>query len=208
MTNTTEGGAGRIGLLGRIAADFTSRAWVLIPIGIGINVVGGVVANLLRLPIFLDSIGTIMVGLLAGPWVAALTGLLTNLILGLVSNPVLIPFSVVNMAIGLAAGFLAYAGWFRSLWKVAVSGVVLTLVAVLVATPIRVLVFGGVTGHGYDVIFAYFLATGNSLMESVLTTGFIVEPIDKIISAFVAFFIARAIPMRYRPPKARRTLPE
>lgn len=35
---------------------------------------------LLKLPLFLDMIGTIVVACLSGPWVAALTGLLTNLL--------------------------------------------------------------------------------------------------------------------------------
>lgn len=181
---------------------------MLIPISIGINIVGGFFTNLLKLPVFLDTIGTIMVAVLAGPWVGALAGLLTNMVLGLVSSPTYLPFSAVNVAVGLAAGFLATHGWFRSYWKVAVSGLVITAVAVLVATPIRVLVFGGVTGHGSDVIFAYFLATGSSLMEAVFQKSAIVDPIDKIVSAYIAFFIAKAVPLRYRPSKARQTLPE
>ena len=57
------------GLFSRIASDFTTRAWVLIPIGVGINFVGGTLVNVLQLPVFLDTIGTILVALLAGPWV-------------------------------------------------------------------------------------------------------------------------------------------
>ena len=80
------------GFFSRIASDFTTRAWVLIPVGVGINFVGGTLVTVLKLPIFLDTIGTILVALLAGPWVAALTGLITNLVLG-VSDPTLIAFA-------------------------------------------------------------------------------------------------------------------
>ena len=38
----------------------------LIPIGIAVNVVGGQLAVLLKLPVFLDSIGTFVVGALCG----------------------------------------------------------------------------------------------------------------------------------------------
>jgi energy-coupling factor transport system substrate-specific component len=54
------------GFFSRIASDFTTRAWVLIPVGVGINFVGGTLVTVLKLPIFLDTIGTILVALLAG----------------------------------------------------------------------------------------------------------------------------------------------
>ena len=41
----------------------------------------------LRLPIYLDSIGTVLVGVLAGPWAGALTGLLSNLIWSILPIP-------------------------------------------------------------------------------------------------------------------------
>jgi len=54
---------------------------VLIPIAIAINIVlGQTVAAALKLPIYLDSIGTILVGAIAGPVPGMLTGLLANLI--------------------------------------------------------------------------------------------------------------------------------
>ena len=47
---------------------------------IAINVVLGSLTVALRLPLYLDSIGTILVGALAGPWAGALTGVLSNLL--------------------------------------------------------------------------------------------------------------------------------
>ena len=45
------------------------------PVAIAINIVlGYTVQNVLKLPIYLDSIGTILVGVLAGPLAGALTG--------------------------------------------------------------------------------------------------------------------------------------
>ena len=54
---------------------------MLIPIAIAINIIlGQTVAAALKVPIYLDSIGTILVGVLAGPIAGALTGALANLI--------------------------------------------------------------------------------------------------------------------------------
>ena len=74
-----------------IKAQFSTKCLVLIPIAVGINLIGGTLCSALKLPLFLDMIGTIVVACLSGPWVAALTGLLTNLFLALVANPVYLP---------------------------------------------------------------------------------------------------------------------
>ena len=194
------------GFLSRIASDFTTRAWVLIPVGVGVNFVGGTLVTVLKLPIFLDTIGTILVALLAGPWVAALTGLITNLVLA-VSDPTLIAFAPVNVAIGLIAGFLALRGWFKTYPKIVLSGLIIMLTGAILSAPIVVLAFAGVQGSpGRSALTAFFLATGSNIWQSVFTTSVIVEVVDKLISVFVAVFVARAIPERYRPQKAQQTL--
>ncbi len=52
----------------RLSRQFSTRVIVLMPIAIAINIVlGFTVQTVLNLPIYLDSIGTILVGVLAGP---------------------------------------------------------------------------------------------------------------------------------------------
>ena len=58
-----------------LKAQFSTKSLVLIPIAVGINLIGGTLASTLKLPLFLDMIGTILSAALAGPWVAALVGL-------------------------------------------------------------------------------------------------------------------------------------
>src|SRR3990170_2248118 len=54
--------------LASISSQFDTRTVVLMPIAIAINIIlGATVANALKIPIYLDSIGTILVGVLAGP---------------------------------------------------------------------------------------------------------------------------------------------
>lgn len=132
--------------------QFSSQSLVLIVIAIAINMVGGQLISMLKLPIFLDSIGTLISAVLLGPVVGMLTGLLTNLLWGLLTDPIAAAFAPVAMVIGLVAGWLARAGWFRTLPKVVLSGVIITLAVTLVAVPIRTTLFGGVTGSGADLL--------------------------------------------------------
>ena len=99
---------------------FDTRTIVLIPIAIAINIVlGQTVGTALKIPIYLDSIGTILVGVLAGPVPGLVTGLLANLIWTYVlpapfHSDYAAPFAVVAAEIGFVSGVLGQLGWFRS----------------------------------------------------------------------------------------------
>ena len=191
-----------------ISAEFTTNTWVLIPVGAALGTAGGVFTQTLRLPIFLDALGTVLVAILAGPWPALVTGLLTNVLEGVVVNPTYFSYSPVNMAFGLVAGYLFLNGWAKSYVKLFVVGLAVALTAVITAAPITAFVFGGITGTGSSAVVAFFLATGNNILESVLATAFIFEPIDKVLTVYIAYFVARAIPDRYRPELAQDILPD
>jgi hypothetical protein len=103
-----------------INRQFDTRTIVLMPIAIAINIVlGQTVAAALKIPIYLDSIGTILVGALAGPIPGLLTGLLANLIWQYVLPPPFHsdfagPYAIVAAEIGLLAGVFGWLGFFRS----------------------------------------------------------------------------------------------
>ncbi|MDR2226403.1 MAG: ECF transporter S component [Providencia sp.] len=174
----------------------SSRTLTLIVFSIAINMIVGQLSSMLKLPIFLDSIGTIICALLAGPWAALTSGLLTNLLWGLLSGPIAAAFAPVAMMIGLSAGLLARAGGFRTLPRVILSGVVITFALMIVAVPIRTYLFGGTTGSGADFFVAYFHAVGDNLLESVAITVLGANIADKIISALVAWLLVRQLPER------------
>jgi uncharacterized membrane protein YidH (DUF202 family) len=103
-----------------ITSQFDTRTIVLIPIAIAINIIlGQTVSAALKVPVYLDSIGTILVGVLAGPIAGALTGGLANLIWTYVlpapfHSDYAAPFFIVAVEIGLLAGIFGRLGFFRS----------------------------------------------------------------------------------------------
>lgn len=191
-----------------VSSQFTTNTWVMIPVGAALGTAGGVFTQTLRLPLFLDALGTVLIALLAGPWPALVTGLFTNILEGIIINPVYFTYSPVNMAFGLVAGYLALRGWAKTYAKLFGMGLAVAATAVVTAAPITAFVFGGVTGAGTDAAVAFFLATGQNVLTSVLATDFIFEPIDKVLTVFISYFIAMNIPERYRPAKAQDILPE
>lgn len=111
-------GAVLLAIIGRRSRDFTTAVLTLMPVAIAINIAVGSIAVALRLPIYLDSIGTVLVGALAGPWAGALTGILSNLIWSILpipggAGPTAAFFAPVAGVIGLMAGFWAGRGVFQ-----------------------------------------------------------------------------------------------
>ena len=121
-------------MLEKIKNNFNTQTWVLIPIAIAINIAIGQIVLLLKLPVFLDSIGTVLVAVLCGPWAGALTGALSNVIWGIAIDPGALPWWPVAAMIGYMAGRMAGWGFFKSWWKVVVTGFVVALTAAIVST--------------------------------------------------------------------------
>ena len=138
------------GRLASIEGQFTTRTFALMPVAIALNIVlGGAVANAIKLPIYLDSIGTILVGVLCGPIAGALTGGVTNLLWSYVIPPPFqsasaAGFAVTAVVIGLIAGIVGRAGLLRPRPN----------------RPTRDLVVGGALTVGLILILSYLAVLG------------------------------------------------
>ena len=71
-----------------------------------INILGGTIALLLRLPVYLDSIGTVLAAALFGPAAGLVPGLISGLISGMTSDVYAFYYIPVQLVIGLVAGLV------------------------------------------------------------------------------------------------------
>lgn len=189
--------SGKASFAQKLKDQFSTKSLVLIPIAVGINLIGGTLCSMLKLPLFLDTIGTLVVACLSGPWVAALTGLLTNVFLAIVANPVNFPYAVVSVLVGLTAGYMARAGFFNKKSGVVAVWIAVTLVNAVSASLITSFVFGGATGiNGTSVVTAAFVVALQDVLLSVFSSAILENLLDKGISVIIAYTIWRKIPRR------------
>lgn len=172
----------------------STHGMILAAFGIVINIVLGTVVQSLQIPLlFLDTIGTIFIGAILGPLAGAVTGGLTNIIQGLITNPKDIPFAIVNIVVGLIVGFIAKKYKFN--FKVAtITGLILSVVAPLIGTPIAVFIYGGLTGGGTDIIFAWLLASGQEIFTAAFIPRITGNLIDKIASCILVAVLIQKLP--------------
>ena len=176
--------------------DFSLMALVLIPVGVSINVVGYQMSQILKLPVFIDQIGTILVSMITGPWVGMVTGLLGNVVNGMI-YPTAFGFAIVSMSIGFVSGFLSRWRWYSNIVGVVIGCALLNVVSSVSAAIVTVFMFGGVTGAGIDLLTAAFVASGQALWNSVLTTNVISGTVNTIVNFAIAWIIVRRIPDRF-----------
>lgn len=166
----------------------------VVPVAAALNIVGGQINTVLKLPTFLDMIGTMVAAVILGPWWGALVGVITNVVSSFISGPIGLPFAVCNVAGALVWGYANIWGWMRKSWSFFLVNVLVAFVVSLFAVPIYVFIFGGATGHFADVMTAAFLGMGQNLIVSVFSSNILVSLADKIISGYVGLAIIEALP--------------
>ena len=181
---------------------FDTRTIVLIPIAIAINIVlGQTVGAVLKVPVYLDSIGTILVGVLAGPIPGLVTGLLANLIWGYVlpapfHSDFAAPFAIVAAEIGLFAGILGQIGGFRSRPNT-------DLGRLLIGALVVVVVLGGIGYYGFLPFYAgadfTFFGDTSTASPFFVALGYVIGIgiIAAMIGLIVLLFVRRDVGVAY-----------
>ncbi|MDO8914999.1 MAG: ECF transporter S component [Coriobacteriia bacterium] len=174
------------------------RLWlVLVPVGVGLNIVGGLLNTTLKLPLFLDTIGTMLVAVILGPWIGALTGGLSNVIMA-IQNPQDMFFAIVNILVGIITGYTALAFGYRKWFAPLIAGLGTAVAASIVGPLIGTYIYGGLTGGVLDVAVAGLLKSGQDLFSAVFFSRVGPNLADKVLSAFLVFGVVMALPASFR----------
>lgn len=119
-----------------------------------INIVGGQIALLLRLPIYLDSIGTILVAALFGPFYGLIPGLLSGILNGITIDIYSLYFMPVQLITGVMAGFIFQTSYSKK-FKLPIGAMIITVPGTIVGSCISAFLFGGVV-HRDEELVAWF----------------------------------------------------
>ncbi len=162
-----------------------------------LNVGVSSLVHLLKLPIYLDSVGTILASVLIGPLEGAAAGVLALLIISLTVVPTAIAYCATAIAIAFCSSFFTRFKYLATMRASILGGVLLGVIAALLSVPVTVYVFHGASLVGADVVTAFFhRVTDRSLLESVFLGGLSTDSIDKVATSLLCFFLIKAMPVR------------
>ena len=148
-------------------------------VAVAMNIVLGIITSALGIPLYLDTLGTVLSAAILGPVPGIIVGALSNIITGLIYSVSDIPFCLVNMAVGLIVGLVAKK-WKFGIVPAVITGIALSFICPAIGTPIGIYVYGGKT-----IFQASFLRNVASNL------------IDKIGTCIIGCLLIKAMPMRF-----------
>lgn len=175
----------------------TSFQICLIAMAVCLNVAGAQIALMLRLPILLDSTGSILTGALMGPWFGLIPSLLSGITLGMTVDIYSLYFSPAGMLVGFMAGLLFrhYTVMKSRLWWQAAF---VTLPSAVLSALICYGLFGGVTSSGSAILVQILGRTPVGLFFSTLLVQLAIEWLDRGIGLFLVICVVQAMPSELR----------
>ncbi len=166
---------------------------------IAINIVLGLITSWLKLPLYLDTIGTVFIAIYFGPWYGATVGGATNVLTSLLGGGLAsMPFMLVSIVIGLVVGF-TFRKVKLTFTSALVVGLVLSIVAPLIGTPIGIAVYGGLTGTVSDVLVVFLKQSGTSIFAASFIAKIGNNLLDKIGTLLIIYFVIKNLPGDLKP---------
>lgn len=170
---------------------------IFIGLAIAINLIGGFIALTLKLPIYLDTIGTILVSVMFGPVGGAMAGGLTSIVNGITFDPISFYFIPVQIVLGLVTGVLVKEKKFCG-FKTILQVALITVISSSVSSVIAAFVFNGVTSSGSSILVAVLKNSGISIVTAVFSTQIFTDLLDKAISFAVVFATIKIMPFNMK----------
>jgi energy-coupling factor transport system substrate-specific component len=168
----------------------------LIVVCAGLNLGIGFIVATIKLPFYLDSIGTVLATMLGGVWAGIACGILAVLV-GSAYSPTLWAYAGTAISIAIYVSVVRRGGYLQKPLPTILYGLGLGVVTAIVSAPVTTYIWKGVSLSGADALTAFFSATGETLVNSVVLGGLSTDPIDKLVTSLVVFALVRRLPQKW-----------
>ena len=165
-------------------------------VAVAMNIVLGIITSALGIPLYLDTLGTVLSAAILGPVPGIIVGALSNIITGLIYSVSDIPFCLVNMAVGLIVGLVAKK-WKFGIVPAVITGIALSFICPAIGTPIGIYVYGGLNGSVSDMLVMSLVQGGKTIFQASFLRNVASNLIDKIGTCIIGCLLIKAMPMRF-----------
>ena len=164
----------------------------MIAFAICINFIGGQIALFLKLPIYLDSIGTVFVAATLGPFYGMLPNLLSGLLMGMTVDIYSLYYAPVGIILGFVTG-LVYRKYQPKKGWILLAAAVITIPSTILSSCITAFLFGGITSSGSTILVQLLARTPLGMVGSCFVVQFITDYIDRVLCLAVSAVLITAL---------------
>ena len=154
-------------------------------VAVAMNIVLGIITSALGIPLYLDTLGTVLSAAILGPVPGIIVGALSNIITGLI-------YSVSDIPLGLVA-----KKWKFGIIPAIITGVALSFICPAIGTPIGIYVYGGLNGSVSDMLVMSLVQGGKTIFQASFLRNVASNLIDKIGTCIIGYLLIKAMPMRF-----------
>lgn len=154
-----------------------------------IDYLGKIFSVSCQLPLWLDSVGTVLTAYVLGPVSGAIVGATNNILYGM-QEPVAYIYSITSISIGVLVGIFARRRFFDSIFLTTSLSVLVTTVTVVISTVLNFVFYNGMTGNIWgDGVIGYMTEKGYSPLLCYIAGEFYVDFMDKLLSLYFLYFV-------------------
>ena len=150
-------------------------------------------SHALNLPLFMDTIGTLVSTALLGFWPGAVTAVTTHVVLealrGITGSNSNLVWVICSFSSVITLALLIRYGMFETILHAVAATICIALINSISGALVAVLFFSGLTVHPVDYIVTAFLSLGQSLLSSAFWARIPINLIDKGIAVFITFWL-------------------
>ena len=160
-----------------------------------LNIAGANIALLLRIPLYLDTLGTFLSAMLFGPFYGMIPGLLSGLLTGFTTDIYSLFYIPVQLVTALAAGFLFYEKSFKTgKYRILLFAAAVTVPGTIVSASITAFLFGGITSSGSSILVQLLHHTGLNLTASVFCVQLLTDYLDRAVMLCLSVLVLGVLP--------------
>ena len=171
------------------------RVILLSVLGILLNILGSAIASATGLPIYLDSIGTVLIAAMSGSLPGIAVGFFTNIFKIFTSDYSSIYYGAINVLIAIVTSSLSKRGFFKKIYSSFVVVLALALVGGGLGSVLTWFLFG-FANEGITASFALqiYELTSLPLFVSQFLADYSIDIIDKFITVTLVYITIKVLP--------------
>ncbi|GAA0736304.1 ECF transporter S component [Clostridium oceanicum] len=163
-------------------------------LGVALNIIGTLIAFSFKIPILMDSLGTVMISALIGPIYAVITGILSSLVSGITFDIYSLYFAPVQIFVGLLAGIMFNKGYMEGK-KRFLAVLLISSVSSFTGAIISAFLFGGITSSSSSYIVVILFNLGFNKVLSVFLVQFLMDYIDRYLAVSLVIPVLKKLPI-------------
>ncbi len=163
-------------------------------LGVALNIIGTLIAFSFKIPILMDSLGTVMISALIGPIYAVITGILSSVVSGITFDIYSLYFAPVQIFVGLLTGIMFNRGYMEGK-KRFLAVLLISSVSSFTGAIISAFLFGGITSSSSSYIVVILFNLGINKVLSVFLVQFLMDYIDRYLAVSLVIPVLKKLPI-------------